>query len=578
MHARSLWSVSAVSLTLLAGCHDNGTMPVDGRLSVGQSLSVSGAQSFQLQAGATSGDYVAVLVNTNLLSPVGGSFESYTIRGDDLIAPSFYVGGTGAATLARLPLTEQGTPDAPVLDRAFEARLRARERADLAPLFAAAPASYVAPSAAPSATSSSSPSGSFTMSRSNSVLPSTVKVGDTVTVNVNGVESCTNPIYHKARVAAIGTHAIILSDSANPQPGFTDADYARYAARFDTLVYPMDVAAFGQPTDIDNNGHIGLIFTVAVNQLTPPNSGSYVGGFTFSRDLFPLTAAGRIGACAASNVGEFFYLLAPDPLGTVNNNKRSTGFVDSNTTSVIAHEFQHLINASRRLYINNAGTFEAKWLDEGLAHSAEELLFYRESGLASRNNIDGTVVGPSTATATVRTAYLLDMFGNAGRYRSYLLAPAKSSPYAANDSLPTRGGAWSLLRYLTDRKSSSDGDTFMRLVNSVDSGMTNMQAVFGQDLSSQVRDWAVSNAVDDLATTDPVLQQPSWNWHSVYPANGYAFPLGITAMQNGSSYSGSVTAGGAAYYKLGVAANTSATFTLSQANAGNLQLVIVRVR
>jgi len=51
--------IAALSLTLLAGCHDNSVMPVDGRLSMGQSLSVSGAQSFTLEAGATSGDYIA---------------------------------------------------------------------------------------------------------------------------------------------------------------------------------------------------------------------------------------------------------------------------------------------------------------------------------------------------------------------------------------------------------------------------------------------------------------------------------------------------------------------------------------
>jgi hypothetical protein len=178
----------------------------------------------------------------------------------------------------------------------------------------------------------------------------------------------------------------------------------------------------------------------------------------------------------------------------------------------------------------------------------------------------------------VKAAYTLDMSGNASRYRSYLLQSAKSSPYAANDSLSTRGGAWSLLRYLADRKASTDGDTFMRLVNSSDTGMTNMQAVFGSDLASQVRDWAVSNAVDDMVSTDSTLTQPSWNWHSVYPSNGIPYPLSIATMQNGVSYSGSVTAGGAAYYKLGVAAGTSATFSLGQSNAGNLQLVIVRTR
>jgi hypothetical protein len=572
MRACSVRFVAAILLLLVAGCHpEEGTMPPDGRLAVGQSLSVSGPQTFQLEAGATSGDYIAVMVNTGL---VAGVSESFTIRGDTLVAPSAYLGGPTVAALARLPLTPQGTPVAPVLDRAFEARLRASERAVLTPMFTDARAWYAARSASRAA-SGPAGTGPFAISRSNSVIPSTVQVGDTVVVNVNGVDNCTNPINHKARVVAIGTHSIILDDVQNPRPGFTDADYVRYAARFDTLVYPMDVGVFGEPTDIDSNGRIVLIFTRAVNALTASGAGTYVAGFTFSRDLFPLVATARAQACATSNVGEFFYLLAPDPLGTINGNRRSTGFVDSNTTAVIAHEFQHLINSSRRLYVNNASTFEAKWLDEGLAHLAEELLFYRESALGSRNNVTGPTVQSSAA---VRAAFNLDMSGNASRYRSFLLASAKSSPYAANDSLTTRGGAWSLLRYLADRKATADGDIFMRLVNSPDSGMPNMQGVFGTDLASQVRDWAVSNAVDDMVTTDSTLTQPSWNWHSVYPSTGSTYPLAITTMQDGVQYTGQVTAGGAAYYKLGVAANSSATFSLGQTSAGNLQLVIVRTR
>jgi hypothetical protein len=571
MHVRSLRIVSAVTLALAGACHDNGTAPIDGRLAVGQALSVTGAQTFQLEPGSTNGDYVAVLVNTGL---VAGNPQSFTIRGDGIVAPSAYLGGTSMATLSRLPLTEQGTPDAPVLDRRFEARLRASERAVLTPLFADARIWYATRSGTPPALGAS-PGGHFDLTRRGSVIPSTAQVGDTVTVNVNGVDACINPVYHKARVAAIGTHAIVLDDVGNPRPGFTDADYARYAARFDTLVYPLDVAAFGTPTDIDGNGHIGLIFTYAVNQLTPANSGSYVGGFTFSRDLFPLVATSRAEACPPSNVGEFFYLLAPDPLGTINGNRRSTLFVDTNTTAVVAHEFQHLINASRRLYINNAPTFEAKWLDEGLAHVAEELLFYRESGLGSRINISGPMV---LSTATAKSAFGRDMAGNAGRYRSYLLASAKSSPYAANDSLTTRGGAWSLLRYLADRKAPSDGDTFMRLVNSVDSGMPNMQAVFGQDLAGQVRDWAVSNAVDDMATTDSPLQQPSWNWHSVYATLNGSYPLKVQAMTDGASSSGSVVAGGAAFFRLTVPPSGTANVSLGDASttATNLQLVVVR--
>jgi hypothetical protein len=285
-----------------------------------------------------------------------------------------------------------------------------------------------------------------------------LNVGDVVSLNVNGEDACTNAIYHAARVVAVSNRAVILADTLNPKNGFTTADYQRYGARFDSLVYPLDVANFGDPTDIDKNGgRIAILFTRAVNELTTRGSSQYVGGFAFSRDLFPNQGNARAQACAASNQGEYFYALTPDPSGSINGNVRSTGFVDSVTTAVLAHELTHIINASRRLYVNNANDFEDKWLDEGLAHEAEELLYYRESGLSPRSNIDLTL---TRATNAARTAYNLDMSGNASRYRSYLLAPAANSPYASDDSLSTRGAIWDFLRYAADRKATSDGTTW----------------------------------------------------------------------------------------------------------------------
>ena len=281
-----------------------------------------------------------------------------------------------------------------------------------------------------------------------------LNLGDIISLNVNGTVSCSAPVYHGAKVVAIGSHAIILNDTLNPKNGFTAADFARYAARFDTLVYPLDVANFGEPTDIDKNSHIAILFTRSVNELTATRSSSYVGGFAFSRDLFPTTKTARAQACPASNEGEFFYMLTPDPSGSINQNVRTTGFVDSVTTAVLAHEFEHIINASRRLYVNNTPAFEDKWLDEGLAHVAEELLFYRESGLTARSNLDLTT---ARSTANIRVAFNNDMSGNASRYRTYLERSATNSPYAPDDSLPTRGAAWSLLRYAVDRVNATDG-------------------------------------------------------------------------------------------------------------------------
>ena len=285
--------------------------------------------------------------------------------------------------------------------------------------------------------------------RDTPVLQS-ASVGDVIPMNVNPNEDCTNPIIHPMRVEAITAQAIVLNDTLNPPNGFVTADFQRIGAKFDTLIYPLDVSAFGQPTDIDQNGRIALLFTRAVNQETPANSTSYVGGFTYSRDLFPHEGSAHAAACASSNQGEMFYMLVPDPTGSINGNARSKQFAEANVPPVIAHEFQHLINASRRLYVNtNSLAFEARWLDEGLAHVAEELLFYHESGYTARGNLGTAQI---TATSTTYGAYQQDMTGNAGRYKVYLGNPMASSPYADNDDLSTRGAAWSLLRYLADAR------------------------------------------------------------------------------------------------------------------------------
>ena len=558
------------TLTLLAAlasavaCHDGNTGPNSG-IAAGESFAVTGARSVKLEPGASGGRYVAVLVNT---ATTAGASESYSLRGSGIVQSGAAPSLQPAASLTRERI---GSAEAPILDRAFESRLRDRERAELTPRMAAARAAMAA-RATTAGTNVASPAR-------RSALPSTVKVGDMLTVNVNGVDNCTNAIYHRARVAAIGTHSVVLADSLNPSGGFTDADYARYAARFDSLVYPLDVGAFGEPTDIDGNGRIGLIFTLEVNRLTPTGSSFFIGGFFFSRDLFPVQGSARAQACAGSNEGEFFYLLAPDPQGRVNGNRRTAGFVDTNTTAVIAHEFQHLINSSRRLYVNNAPHFEEKWLDEGLAHVAEELLFYHEAGLAPRSNVGASVLVP----ARQANAFNLDMTGggNTDRYRGYLFDPSRSSPYAANDSLTTRGAIWSLLRYLADRAAPTDGNIFFRLANGPAVGIANLQAVFGNDVPAQVRDWATSHAVDDVASTATTLQQPSWNWHDLYASLYGSYPLQLQPMVDASTYSDSIVAGGAAYYQFVVPAGGSATLTMggkSRMAGSNLQLVVVRLQ
>src|SRR5256714_7395126 len=214
------------------------------------------------------------------------------------------------------------------------------------------------------------------------------QIGELLKLNTNSSSACSNAFMRTGRVVAITDRAIVVADTANPTDGFTTADYQSFGAAFDTLVYPVDTVNFGGPTDVDKNQRVILFFTRAVNELTPPSVNYYVGGFFFSRDLFPTTQNNGVAGCATSNFAEMFYMLAPDPAGIINGNTRTIDFVKSVTVATLAHEFQHLINASRHLYVNlGSSAFEDTFLDEGLAHVAEELAFYRSSGLSPRQNI-----------------------------------------------------------------------------------------------------------------------------------------------------------------------------------------------
>src|SRR5439155_6057390 len=200
--------------------------------------------------------------------------------------------------------------------------------------------------------------------------------------------------------------------------------------------------------------------------------GGIVLGFYYIRDLLPKLS--RFGNCPGSNEAEMFYVMVPDPNATVNGNARTKAFVQSVATGTIGHEYQHLINASRRIYVNNAPQVDEEiWLSEGLSHIAEELLFYRASGRAPRTNIDGSLLANGSQTRTILDTYQRN---NVARYRQYLLAPESNSPLSVDDALATRGATWSFLRYLADRTRSTDGNLWRLLVNSTLTGTPNIDA------------------------------------------------------------------------------------------------------
>ncbi|QJR36887.1 Ig-like domain-containing protein [Gemmatimonas groenlandica] len=425
------------------------------------------------------------------------------------------------------------------------------------------------------------------------VTAADAKVGDVLRLNVNANVACSSADVKSGRVAAVGAKSIIVSDTENPTGGYTDTEYAAIAATFDTLVFPMDTTAFGAPTNISGYGKIILLYTRAVNALTPANAGYTIGGFFFARDLYPKTAKNGLAACASSNEAEMFYLLAPDPNGVVNANKRTKDEVTLLNLTTIAHEFQHLINASRRLYVNTgARPNEETWLDEGLSHVAEELLYFRITNVTSRQNLTLTdVAGNATRSDQFRN-YASQNFS---RFYSYLIAPEVNSPYAPNDSLATRGAIWNFLRYAAGRQGVSGEASFLRsLVNSNTTGVANLQNVLsGSQFADYLRDWSVSLIADDfsVATTAALPASyimPSWNFRSIYPGLRFSggsalgvYPIATRSLLSGSPQRVLLAGGTSSFVRFGIPAGRSAAITLSSNGAlppSTLRYALVRLR
>jgi hypothetical protein len=355
-------------------------------------------------------------------------------------------------------------------------------------------------------------------------------------------------------VVAISERAIIVVDKQNPEGGFTDDEYRAYAEAFDAQVWPTVTQHFGEPHDIDNNQRVVIFFTRAVNELTPPGQDWYVGGVFAARDLFPVEGNRRLGGCAGSNEAEMLYMLVPDPNGEVNGNVRRKSSELHRTVNVMAHELQHLINASRRLYGGGAvgsDWMEEVWLNEGLSQVAEELMGYATSDLGPRQNIDLDRLISSESGQRAMSLHFYDNFHNLGHY---LRAPSSAAIYGP-DELETRGATWQFLRYAADRRGGAESAFWRNLVDSGRLGLDNLQAAIGGNPADWLHDWHVSAYVDGvLPSVEARYTQPSWAFRNLYPRlrgpDGMAYGsylLAVTELPDGRQESISLTAGGAAY-------------------------------
>lgn len=409
------------------------------------------------------------------------------------------------------------------------------------------------------------------------ITPGVPAVGDLWNLNV--AAGCSGTLDTRVgRVAAVGSHIIVVSDTANPAGGFTTAQYDSIVAEFDSMAYDVNVDNFGAPTDLDGNGRVVAFYTRAVNELSPPASSVVTLGYVTSRDLF----SSAPGSCTLSNEGEMFYMLVPDPTGAVNSNVRTVSYVRGQTVGTLAHEFQHLINGARRIYVNEAPVYEEVWLNEGLSHIAEELMFYRASfGLAPRQNINLSSLTSGTFASRRVAAFNTYANQNYGRLRGWLQRPDTSGAFK-NGNLATRGAIWAYLRYSADRINGTDATLWYNLVNSTTNGRANLTAALGADADTWLRDFTSAMYADDgVAGIGAAQQITSWNFRSVYGGLG-GVPYGVRSLSNGVGLTLSYSqAGGTAWMRLGVPTGAYAGVTALSAGVAPTSpyaLIVVRTK
>jgi hypothetical protein len=410
----------------------------------------------------------------------------------------------------------------------------------------------------------------FSLRRSISAA-SDLSVGDIINVNVpdgNSNDLCANYFQTQAVVASVSRRAILAVDTLDGPPTllFPQTVLDSITQEFDNNTFVTDSSYFGNPTDVDANGRVILLFTGEVNKLTPASStGGFVGGFFFAGDYFPRTGPAD-QSCAESNNAEIMYLLSPDPTGKYGN-VRSASSVRQGTRGTIPHELEHMINAGNRFFNAAATDFEDNWLDESLAHIAEEAVGRVSRGFGDLQTLtmqDMLPAGNRAASDDFNAFF----FENFARLSYWMARPDTSSGISSNSdaNLSSSGADWAIGRYAADNYSNGNVRAFTRaLAAGPNNGINNFTTVAGAPLDTLMAGWLVSMYADHLGIPglDPKFQYRSYNFRNIMPAvaasvldNGGVYPLEVTPIGSGSdNISTEVKSGSGDYFRLTVAAN-----------------------
>jgi hypothetical protein len=342
-----------------------------------------------------------------------------------------------------------------------------------------------------------------------------------------------------ADLKTTGTHVLVYADVDQPTGSFLQPDYDAFTTLFDNQLFPTDTTFFAPATDIDLNDRLIVVFTPKVNDLTPdntPRGGAVVTGFFHLPDIAPSIFD------QTSNNGEILYIFVPDPNGE-RGNMFEKSRVDSIVPAVAAHELEHVLSFGYR-YITlgkerDIGLLQDTWLEEGLAHIAEDL-----------NGVD---------------------FANIARINRYFADPGATS-LRGDDTVEQRGAIFLFLRYLGDRFGTG---IYRDIVQTLCRGALCVELATGTDFYELVEGFLAALYVNDRG----LAADPRYDIMSFDVQNDLdAVPV-VNMSAGGSAFSSNVlTAAGDFYHLTGLSAPATEIRVAGSSPGAHIRSVIIRVK
>ena len=514
-------------------------------------------------AGPENAQYVVAVVNT---SHEAGASPSYTLRGTGLGAMSGLASQEqppGAAALRSAPAGPLDQPALPHVSDDRHAHLLDQQRT-IAGTAGAAKALWQARTALRS--------GVAMMKRA-------VAEGDTtVLMAING--SCHRGHAVKARVVYAGSRAVVLEDVTAPRAGTMDDTYRQIGDEYERVMHPLLVESMGDPLAMNGtmggDGRVVMLFTRFVN-----DSMSGTAGYVSACNFYPRATFG------GSNEAAVVYGRVPSLHESPSEWRRAM-------RGTVVHEAKHLASFAERLV--RGRDFEEPWLEEATARVAEELYartFVRgaawrsNTGFAESVQCEVTQCDDRPLVMWKHFSGLHAWLRNAGSVRVGQVTGEAGAALSATEANAGYASGWALVRWVLDRRATSERDALRVLVaGSSSTGLRALASAAGLSEQALLTQWALEIGTTTALRASAFSVPPSsWGYQdiiggmaSMFPGVFSAQPLSASRRSIGSFALANVTMSGTAQYVTleGDLSRAGQLLHLTTSDSGALGLAVYR--